>query len=387
MHALQLHYFRALSKEDANALWQIAHIEADVFWTADWWAGLQRLQPGSASGTQAQESWHRHKLKKYMRTLRTSVSDCVGNLQAFTRHLCKQARLTPHPLPDVPSEPFPDRFVLWDSPALLAEGRTAASQYHACGAFDLHTDATSTYLAMKRTLATYRDGQWLRTPDDTVRPPAPGIAAALACVAGAVDERHLDEALSQVCSNIQDLVQVIKVLGTHVLVTLGPTATRWWCRASSEAHVALPAYTQVACASCAVFCMHGSCEHAHVALLQMNQISLERARLPARKAHPQTCEAMPDADLLLPTASSSSAHAQPKRRKMSQQAQAPMSQLAAKWKAILTTTGATQFLDLILAQDLSPGDVSGLDIVTLRAIFPAVPAGTLLRVLRACGDA
>ena len=34
---------------------------------ADWWQGLHRIQPGSASGTQAQESWHRHKLKKYLK--------------------------------------------------------------------------------------------------------------------------------------------------------------------------------------------------------------------------------------------------------------------------------------------------------------------------------
>ena len=45
--------------------------------TADWWTGLQRVQPGSASGTQAQESWHKHKLNAYLE-LRSCSGTCAG---------------------------------------------------------------------------------------------------------------------------------------------------------------------------------------------------------------------------------------------------------------------------------------------------------------------
>ena len=56
---------------------------ADYIWEAPWWAGPERLHSGSASGTQAQESWHRHKLKKYLGNLRTSVPVLTRQLQAF----------------------------------------------------------------------------------------------------------------------------------------------------------------------------------------------------------------------------------------------------------------------------------------------------------------
>eukprot|EP00435_Cladocopium_sp_Y103_P069475 s33_g33.t1 len=66
--ALQRYYFVTLPAVDARSQFALEDWPGDPqkFVTSDWWSGLQRLQPGSASGTQAQEAWHRQKLKKHM---------------------------------------------------------------------------------------------------------------------------------------------------------------------------------------------------------------------------------------------------------------------------------------------------------------------------------
>ena len=66
--ALQRHYLVKHGRQQAQANFKVEDWpgEQNTFYTAEWWCGLQRIQPGSASGTQAQESWHRWKLKKYL---------------------------------------------------------------------------------------------------------------------------------------------------------------------------------------------------------------------------------------------------------------------------------------------------------------------------------
>ena len=95
---------------------------------ADWWHGLQRVPPGSASGTQSQKAWHRHKLKKHIGSLRQSLDTldallkCLGE---FTQTRLKDLQATEGELPDVPIEPFPDKHVLLDTPSLTSQGRSS----------------------------------------------------------------------------------------------------------------------------------------------------------------------------------------------------------------------------------------------------------------------
>ena len=91
------------------------------------------MQPGSASGTQAQESWHRHKLKKYL-GLRTALPTFVESLDNFAK-----SRLA-----DQGSEPFPDKTVMWDSAALTQEGRSSADQFYRNRAWDRCEDVDGT---------------------------------------------------------------------------------------------------------------------------------------------------------------------------------------------------------------------------------------------------
>jgi hypothetical protein len=94
---------------------------------------VERIQPGSSGGSQAQESWHRHKLKAFVKELSQQVNDFVIRLERFARARVSELRTTNTVLRDTPGEPFPDSYLL--SSALLASrGRTAAQQYISTGA-------------------------------------------------------------------------------------------------------------------------------------------------------------------------------------------------------------------------------------------------------------
>ena len=111
--------------------------DASFIYLADWWYGAQRLQPGSCSGTQAQASWHKHKLKAYM-GLNASLPAFSEQLAKITSSRVKDLQASSQSLPDVPKEPFPDRAVLFDPPWLTKLGRSSADQYHRTGAYDVH---------------------------------------------------------------------------------------------------------------------------------------------------------------------------------------------------------------------------------------------------------
>ena len=55
---LQTHHFTRVLAAEARARFELISWpgDPDAIWLAPWWTGLQRVQPGSASGTQAQES-------------------------------------------------------------------------------------------------------------------------------------------------------------------------------------------------------------------------------------------------------------------------------------------------------------------------------------------
>ena len=78
----------------------------------------------------------------------------MENLQGFTQSTLEQLRLKGPTLPDVPTEPWPDKWVLQESKSVTADGRTAAVQYCRRSAFRTHADGESQYYSMPPTLAT-----------------------------------------------------------------------------------------------------------------------------------------------------------------------------------------------------------------------------------------
>ena len=104
--------------------------------SAAWWCGLERVQPGSASGTQAQEAWHRHTLKEWMQSLRVAIPDFLQRLGEFCEARLGQL-LNPSGrqlLLDHPDEPWPDAALL-DGEKLSRSRRTNAQGFHRPGLF------------------------------------------------------------------------------------------------------------------------------------------------------------------------------------------------------------------------------------------------------------
>ena len=79
--ALVRHYFHKLPAAEARADWGVESWigDQDSVYYAYWWAGVERLQPGSASGSQAQESWHGNVLKPSIGNLHRPMPDFTAS--------------------------------------------------------------------------------------------------------------------------------------------------------------------------------------------------------------------------------------------------------------------------------------------------------------------
>ena len=171
---LSRYYFRRVPAAEAKHEWGLATWVGDAEWiySADWWYGSQRLQPGSSSGTQAQESWHKAKLKSYM-GLRAALPAFAEQLSKFTSSRLKNFKASSSTLSDVPRGPFPDRAVLFDAPWLTKKGRSSAEQYHRTGAYDVCENEGSVFFAMPRALTRFdrTADEWIFTEDTNISAP------------------------------------------------------------------------------------------------------------------------------------------------------------------------------------------------------------------------
>ena len=260
--AFRKHYLSLLSEEEAKSAYGLANWPGgpDMFYTADWWCGIQRIQPGSASGTQAQESWHGQKLKKYM-GLRQSLPVFVQSLSSFASSRLQNLRASNTSLTDVPNEPFPDKAVLFDSNALTQQGRTSAEQFHRTGATKRWDDGHgSVFLCTRRTLATFDRAatKWIRSEDTEVTPPPASFPETFASLLRSTSDAAVTQALVALGLGpepLEDVEKLVKTLQSYVLVVVGPAASEFWCRQPSDSD-STP-HAQAICAFCQTFCLHG----------------------------------------------------------------------------------------------------------------------------------
>ena len=346
---------------------------------ADWWCGLQRVQPGSASGTQAQESWHRHKLKSYM-GLRTSLATFGKTLGNFTSSRLKNLRASGDPLPDVPREPFPDKAVLWDAESLTREGRTSAHQLHRTAAYDVWRDdaASTTFLAMPRTLCRY-NGQkqaWAFTEDADAEAVPPGTAAKLARLLRATETEAVSESLTSLglgAEPLRDLDKILRLLNRYTLVIVGEETAQYWHLQTPEE---LP-HVYGLCAFCSTFAVHASCEHMHAALLHLGHISLAAPLFPVRQRRTPVFESEP-VPVLLPAAARCSA---PPRSAKSEGSST--SSCDKELQRFLTSLGMATWMPTVQREQLTVQQLASLSFQDLRAALPDLPSGVLLRLQEA----
>lgn len=386
---LQSTYFLKIDAATACQQYQVLSWagDADYLWIAAWWCGLQRLQPGSGSGTQPQESWHRHQLKNFCGSLRTSIPTLAKNLEKFTKCILEQLKMQGPTLPDVPTEPFPDKWLLYDSRALTAEGRTSASQYINCRAFARHSSANSQFFSMRRTLATFNPEQkvWSRTPDSEVDVAGNLFAAELANLLLARDRDTLDSALRAICADPKNLNSVVKALSSRVLVMVGSASRAYWRFSAQHAPEAqdsnVPRHSDAVCSFCLNFALHGTCEHTHVAFVETGHISLTKARMPQWKTRSTPTSHMQDVDIILPGPSVPAEPSSASAASSSRQLPKP-SKLPTGLRSLLAHADAAAYLPRFGMEELGPAEIAQLDFASVRAIFPDIPAAVLLRVLQ-----
>ena len=378
VQALRQHYLTSCSPREAKERFEVSswpgQDNCNRLILADWWHGVQRLQPGSASGTQAQEAWHRHKLKKRLQHLHQPLDALFSSLQTFTQSRLKDLRAIGGPLPDVPVEPFPDRHVLLDSNVLTCGGRTSAQQYHRTGAYDIWRDANdSTYYAMRRTHATFDQDKkaWstVRTPDADVQKVRPGTAEALARLVLSKDGACLEQALRNLelgPTPLRDINALLKCLSTHVLVVHGPAAAKYWRRQGGE-----NPHTQILCLFCEVFGMHGTCEHVHTALLHCKLISLQQAEMPARgkRGHAPLCQLDP-IPIVLPGAARLS-------QKSAEQSCSTPTKRDQRLLQFLAAHDLASWAEVLQAERLSVELLAAIPLTELKAMLPSIPTGVL----------
>ena len=127
---LQTTYFSQVS--NAVARERFGHEGQEEFlWIGHWWAGVQHIQPGSGCGSQPQEAWHRHGLKEYVESLKMPLPDFFRSLTGYLKYASAEMQGCGQ-LPDMPSEPYPDRWLLRNPKlSLVVWGRVVTSSFHA----------------------------------------------------------------------------------------------------------------------------------------------------------------------------------------------------------------------------------------------------------------
>eukprot|EP00435_Cladocopium_sp_Y103_P055477 s46_g18.t1 len=372
--ALSRYYFRRVPAAEARTQWRVTTWIGDpaYIYLADWWYGSQRLQPGSCSGTQAQESWHKHKLKSYM-GLRASLPAFTGQLAKFTKSRLKALRASSKSLPDVPKEPFPDRAVLFDTPWLTKKGRSSAEQYHRTGAYDVYEHEGTAFFAMQRTLARYEKSaeEWKFTEDVHVSSVPADTAARLAHLCAASDAESLRRALLELDLSLDPfhLDKLLRLFNSSVLVVFGPEASRFWRRQPLDDQPIAP-HTQGLCHFCHDFSVHGSCEHLHVAFLHLKLISLQAAEFPKRQRKANPMQEPPH--ILLPAHSRAAASSSVRK--------ATVSFNWGQTSRFLAAHHADTWAEHFRHECVDIHMIASMGVTDLKAVLQAVPAGVLYRL-------
>jgi hypothetical protein len=164
------------------------------------------------------------------------------------------------------------------------------------GAFSAHvTQNAGRCYAMRSTLAQYdsEKNTWVATPDEQVSEVPVGLAARLSAVFSCRTTHDLTAALADVGvvdPSTDNLKSLCRILSGHVLVLLGPAVGGLWRRHDQGREVdgndpdLISQHTHALCTFCVGFALHGTCEHAHVALHAAEKLSLVSAQMPARRA-------------------------------------------------------------------------------------------------------
>ena len=391
--AIKKHYYRKMPAAEARRRFELQSWPGDpaYIWMADWWAGLEQLQPGSAGATQAQESWHRHDLKGFMKNMRMPIPSFVLQLEKYTDLRFRRASKDEDPLPDTPGEPFPDAG-LRGGPHLTRRGRTGAYDYADTNAYVRHTEEDgTTFTAMRRTLCAFVDGEWKEPNKDAVQPPPAALSRHMGALLRATTERELRAALADL--GVDDPLAdngnlLFRAVTGKVLVMSGPKARQFWRRPGNVAE-AEALHMETLCAWCPVAITCGACEHQQVDYLARHPDARATAHMPKRqKKQPDDIDPASPAPVRLrgPRGTDAGAPASPgpPRRPCCPATPARDKRVG----RLLDKAGLSHFRDAfrregVTLEVLGEAGAGPTGIMWLKAYFPDIPAAAGLKLLQA----
>lgn len=218
----------------------------DGIWDAGWRGSL--VQPGSYSGTQAQERWHGSRLRATFEQTRLPVDSVVASLEELATSRCEQAVLkVDEPLYDIPAGHYSKHL------EVLAKQALQLTDF-------LHEedDADGTKLIMMR-------------QDYSSEAISQYKTKASKQIFRSVRALYLDGELLK-CDDLESLCQEVT---RWVLVLIGPRAMQEWKCSPEAAEAAgeLPAsHAHCVCLGCHAFAVGGCCLHSYAGMAKVQLV-------------------------------------------------------------------------------------------------------------------
>ena len=275
LKVLEKNYFTHVLAGEARSEWGLEswHGDQDWLYSAAWWSGCQRLPPGSACGTQAQESWHRHKLKAFMVSLYMSIPDFLDRLTSFCQQRLGQLEVKEERLLDYPAEPWPDSTLL-DTDKLARHRRSGASCFSELGFHSTWSSGSAVYFATRQDTLVWSKAEhrWINSKDSPKV--QSDVAEILAGIFTARATAPLETALQRLGAPMpigSDVEEMVRLLSQYRLVAMGPAADAMWRRPSGIVSSDLFPHACAVCAFCVEAALHCTCEHAYAAFMVMRE--------------------------------------------------------------------------------------------------------------------
>ena len=261
--------------------------DAGFLWSAAWWYGFERAQPGFASGSQAQEAWHKQ-FKRYIKTMYLRIPDFVERLRGYCDILKGQVTINDPDLPDMPHEPWPDDLLL-NSEAMFRLGRTSALDYHKLGAYAVWEDRspghTTTYFAMRRRLLVWDERTQTMVKAVEVKDVPAASAKLMAQLIKANTADGVSMALRALGASAplgEDMVSLYRTVSRYVVAIVGDQVQQHWRMVVPDS-VGAQAHCSALCGFCDEAALHSTCEHIYTGFLHMDLIQAETCDMPQYK--------------------------------------------------------------------------------------------------------
>ena len=303
-HVLWSHLFREMEEPLQAALQREYFFKAEDVWSAHWRAAPDRIAPGTATGSAAQEAWHGKTLKQMIphkqtpyglaRSLQTEIVEpLLAELQGMRRG-------------GVSFEDWPgagqhlNLSILKASGKMAREGRTCAVELLD---WSLHTTA-SDKSGNKHFL--FPVSKWRPAPDQaaterrakkafvlrSIPPLTEGAALAMGFKASLATSRCEAEAALQdlrvynAQQDVWDWDQARELFTNWRHVVVGPAVEELWKLHGTRSDALTNKHGRALCFGCAEAAKSGPCEHVYAALLHLGEISVEPTVVTRRPGRP-----------------------------------------------------------------------------------------------------